>query len=133
MNLYVLMAGWIALGLGAGVFGGLFGIGGGLIMVPALVLVFGFDLKTASGTSLLAQLFPVALLAVLEYWRRGEVHLRAGIGLALGLVVGTLIGALLTARVKPGHLKQFYGVFLIVVGIYFLFFTPAKLAARFGR
>ena len=133
MNIYVLMAGWIALGLGAGVFGGLFGIGGGLIMVPALILVFGFDLKTASGTSLLAQLLPVTLLAVREYWRRGEVNLRAGMGMAVGLVLGSLIGALLTTRVKPGHLKQYYGIFLIVVGLYFLFFSPAKLAARIGK
>ncbi len=62
----------VGLGVGAGVVGGMFGIGGGLIIVPALVLAFGFDQKTATGTSLLAQLLPVAFLAVREFWRRGR-------------------------------------------------------------
>src|SRR5207253_1033402 len=90
------IAGMVGLGLGAGIVGGMFGIGGGLIIVPALILAFGFDQKTATGTSLLAQLLPVALLAVLEYGRRGEVDVPKGLGIACGLVFGTLIGAMLT-------------------------------------
>jgi uncharacterized protein len=110
----------IGLGLGAGVVGGMFGIGGGLIIVPALILAFGFDQKTATGTSLLAQLLPVAFLAVREFWKRGEVDIPKGLGIAAGLLFGTLIGALLTGALSPSTMKRAYGVFLICVGVYFL-------------
>ena len=113
------------LGLGAGVVGGMFGIGGGLIIVPALILGFGFDQKTATGTSLLAQLLPVAFLAVREFWRRGEVDIPSGLGIAAGLFFGTLIGAILTGLIPPHVMKRGYGVFLVLVGIYFLVGTKS--------
>jgi uncharacterized membrane protein YfcA len=110
----------ICLGLAAGVMGGMFGIGGGLIMVPALILIFGFELKTAFGTSLLAQLLPVALLGVAEYWRRGQVEIASGLWLALGLFAGAWFGGMLTGLVPREPMKQGYGVFLVAVGVYFL-------------
>lgn len=124
----------VGLGVGAGVVGGMFGIGGGLIIVPALVLAFGFDQKTATGTSLLAQLLPVAFLAVREFWRRGEVNIPKGLGIAAGLFFGTLIGAILTGLIPPQAMKRAYGGFLICVGVYFLVGTrttpsPAKPVA----
>ncbi len=111
----------VGLGLGAGVVGGMFGIGGGLIIVPALILAVGLDQKTALGTSMLAQLLPVGLLAVLEYHRRGEVDFPRGFAIAGGLVVGTLIGATLTGLIQPAAMKRAYGAFLVIVGLYFLF------------
>jgi uncharacterized membrane protein YfcA len=120
-----LMAG---LGVGAGVVGGMFGIGGGLVIVPALILAFGFDQKTATGTSLLAQLLPVAILAVREFYLRGEVDVPKGLGIALGLVFGTLAGSKLTGLMSPTTMKQAYGAFLIVVGLYFLFGTKSTPA-----
>src|SRR5271156_6298539 len=95
------IAAMVGLGLGAGVVGGMFGIGGGLIIVPALILAFGFDQKTATGTSLLAQLLPVGILAVRAYWVRGEVDVARGLGIACGLVFGTLIGAMVTGLLPP--------------------------------
>jgi uncharacterized protein len=118
----------VGLGMGAGVVGGMFGIGGGLIIVPALVLAFGFDQKTATGTSLLAQLLPVALLAVLEFGKRGQVDVPKGLGIAAGLVFGTLIGAILTGQIPPTAMKRAYGAFLVVVGIYFLVGTRSTPA-----
>jgi uncharacterized protein len=118
MNLLLMMVG---IGLGAGIVGGMFGIGGGLVIVPALMLGFGLSQKTATGTSLLAQLLPVALLAVLEYGRRGEIEVKWGLAIALGLLFGTLIGAKLTGMIKnPQDMKRLYGVFLLLVGLYFL-------------
>jgi uncharacterized membrane protein YfcA len=119
----------LALGLAAGTLGGMFGIGGGLIMVPALILLFGLDLKTATGTSLFAQLLPVGVLGVLEYWRRGEVQLASGLWIAVGILFGALLGAKLTGAISAGDMKRAYGIFLICVGIYFLFWSPAKIAA----
>jgi uncharacterized membrane protein YfcA len=110
----------VGLGFGAGVVGGMFGIGGGLVIVPALVILFGFDQKTATGTSLLAQLLPVAFLAVLAFWKRGEIDVPRGLGIAGGLLFGTLVGAILSGMIPPGAMKRAYGAFLIVVGIYFL-------------
>ena len=70
----------IVLGLAAGVLSGLFGIGGGLVIVPALVLIFGFDIKTAVGTSLFVILLPTGFLGVWEYWKNGELKIAAGLG-----------------------------------------------------
>ena len=125
------IAAMVGLGLGAGVVGGMFGVGGGLIIVPALVLAFGFDQKTATGTSLLAQLLPVAFLAVREFWQRGEVDIPKGLGIAAGLLFGTWLGSKVVGVLPPATLKRSYGAFLVIVGIYFLLGTrstpvPAK-------
>lgn len=130
MNNVQTIASMIGLGLTAGVLGGLFGIGGGLIMVPALVILFGLDPKTATGTSLMAQLLPVGILGVWEYHQRGEVKVVAGLWIALGLVLGVLAGAKLTGLIPPGRMKQLYGGFLVVIGLYFLFFGGWKPTPR---
>lgn len=113
----------VALGLVAGVLGGLFGIGGGLIIVPVLALVVGLDQKTATGTSLFSMVWPTAALGVWEYWTRGEARLDWGSMVALGLLGGVLIGAKLTAPLSPAAMKRIYGVFLLVVGTYYLLRT----------
>lgn len=120
----------IGLGVGAGVVGGMFGIGGGLIIVPALVLAFKLDQPTAIGTSLLAQLLPVGLLAVRDYHQRGQVDFPRGCLIAAGLVVGTLAGARLAGTLSPLTMKRVYGAFLIVVGTYFLVATGPAAADR---
>lgn len=127
------MTGWVAitamlaLGLIAGVLGGLFGIGGGLVIVPALVLLAGLDQKTATGTSLFALLWPVGVLGVIEYYRRGELRVDHGAWIAVGLVVGILFGAKLTKPMSHQQLKQCYGIFLLAVGIYYLSgWSPSK-------
>lgn len=119
----------LALGLAAGVLGGLFGIGGGLVIVPALVLGAGLDQKTATGTSLFALLWPVGLLGVWEYYRRGELRIDLGAGIAVGLVVGILIGAVMTRPMSAAQLKRMYGVFLVVVGLYYLLGTTGATPA----
>jgi uncharacterized membrane protein YfcA len=119
----------VLVGIIAGTIGGMFGIGGGLIMVPALILIFGYDQRTAAGTSLLAQLLPVGLLGVAEYWQRSEVRLHHGLCMAIGLVVGAWAGAWLNGLVPREQAKQVYGIFLVLVGLYFLF-SPGAPAAR---
>jgi uncharacterized protein len=124
----------LALGLTAGVLSGMFGIGGGLLIVPVLVLGFGLSQKAATGTSLLALLMPVGLLGVLEYWRRQEVRLDYGLLIALGLFAGAYFGAKLTEYVTDRTMKRIYAVFLLVVAAYYLittsdrFRTPAPIA-----
>jgi uncharacterized protein len=110
----------IAVGLVAGVFGGLFGIGGGLVIVPALVLFVAIPQKTATGTSLFAQLLPVGVLGVIAFSRRGEVRFDLGLSIAVGLLVGMLVGALLAGQIPAPLMKRLYGIFLVSVGLYFL-------------
>ena len=119
----------LALGTVAGVLGGLFGIGGGLVIVPVLVLALGLDQKTATGTSLFALLWPVGVLGVYEYWRRGEMRFDYGAWIAVGLVLGIYLGAKLVAPMSPAQMKRLYGVFLLVVGAYYLL-APTGPAAK---
>lgn len=112
------LAGFLLTGLCAGLLSGLFGIGGGVLIVPALVYGMGFSLATATGTSLAILLPPVGLAAALEYWRAGHVDLRAAVTIALALMAGGWIGARLALRLDPLLLKLLFGVFLLAMGGY---------------
>lgn len=118
----------LALGLAAGVLSGLFGIGGGLVIVPALAVLFGFPIKTAVGTSLFALLLPTGLLGVIEYWRTGNLRPVAGLCIALGLFIGAYFGARVASSVSQTGVKRLYAVFLLVIAVYFLI-SPAKSPA----
>lgn len=111
----------LAIGLVAGVLSGLFGIGGGVIIVPALVL-FGLTQRQASGTSLAALVLPVSLLGVIEYVKRGEVHIRYGLGLAVGLAVGALLGAIVAGDISNRLLQRGFGVLMLGIAVKFLVF-----------
>lgn len=108
------------LGGAAGVLSGMFGIGGGLVIVPALVLMFGFEIKTAIGTSLFVILLPTGLLGVLEYYKNGQLRTSAGLLIALGVFVGAYFGAKLSGAVSALAMKRSYAVFLLIVAVYFL-------------
>ncbi len=120
------VAGVLALGLVAGVLSGMFGIGGGLVIVPALIILFQVPIKTATGTSLFALMWPVGLLGVLEYWRRGQMRVAEGTVIAIGLFFGAYVGARITGAISPATMKRAYGIFLLVVGIYFLATSSAR-------
>ena len=106
----------------AGLLSGVFGIGGGIIIVPALVLLFGFKPESAVATSLGALLLPVGIFAVLEYHRHGLVEWKAAAALALGITLSSWLGARLVAAAPAGlWLPRAFGLLLIVVGFRFLF------------
>lgn len=107
----------LVIGLVAGVLSGLFGIGGGLLIVPALTLFMAFSAKTAVATSLAALLLPVGIFAVLEYHRKGLLDLRASLLIAVGLFTTTLVGAQITLALPDTLFKQAYGVFVIIMGL----------------
>lgn len=108
-------------GIVAGIFSGLFGIGGGVVIVPALMLLLHFDQKLATGTSLGALLMPVGLLSVVRYNDAGKLDLQAAVPIALMLVVGALLGARLALGLPTITVRRLYGLFLLVVGLRFLF------------
>jgi uncharacterized membrane protein YfcA len=111
--------GWIFLliGIGAGVLSGLFGIGGGVVIVPALIYIARMQPQAATGTSLAALLLPVGALGAWEYYRNGNLNVAAGLLVALGLFVGAGIGAKLSLQLSPTALRRAFAVFLALVAI----------------
>ncbi len=112
------MTNWImlAIGLGAGVFAGMFGVGGGLVIVPALLLIVKMKEAEAIGTSLAALIPPVGLLGAIEYYRNGLIHIRSAALIALGLFAGAYFGAKITTALPPGVVRKIYACFLLAVG-----------------
>ncbi len=103
----------ILLGLGVGLLVGLFGIGGGVVVVPALVYLLRMDQHLAQGTSLFILLPPLGIGALFGYWKRGDVDLRAGILCALGMLLGGYLGSLFAIPMASSNLKGAFGCFLM--------------------
>jgi uncharacterized membrane protein YfcA len=107
---------WITvIGAAAGVLSGMFGIGGGIVIVPGLVLLAHFSPQRATGTSLGALLLPVGLLGAMQYWRRGDVDVKASAILAAGLFLGALVGAKLGLAMSPKLLRRSFALFMVIV------------------
>jgi len=104
----------LLLGLGVGVLVGLLGISGGVVLVPAMVYLLGMDQHLAQGTSLFILLPPIGLGALREYWKQGQVDLRAGILCALGMLLGAYGGSLVALPLASRHLKGLFGCFLVL-------------------
>lgn len=118
------MSQWLLLsiiGIFGGVASGLFGIGGGVVIVPALIYWAGFSQHKAIGTSLAVLLPPIGLAAVLEYYRNGNVDLKAAMFLAATMFVGAWGGALLANQMKGPHLRLVFGLFVSAIGVYIVY------------
>ena len=107
----------LTIGLVAGVLSGLFGIGGGLLIVPALIFFAKFPTKVALGTSLGALLLPVGLLGAYTYYRHGELNVRASLVIAVGLFFGAWAGAQLAQRVSGTTLQRLFAVFMMLMAV----------------
>jgi uncharacterized protein len=103
----------LALGVMAGILVGLLGIGGGIVLVPAMVHVLHMDQHLAQGTSLFIMLPPIGLGALRQYWKAGNVDLRAGILCAIGMIFGAHAGSKIAVPMSTQMLKGFFGVFLM--------------------
>ncbi|HEX3052845.1 MAG TPA: sulfite exporter TauE/SafE family protein [Aggregatilineaceae bacterium] len=106
----------VILGIAAGMLSGMFGIGGGVVIVPALTVLLGFELKEAVGTSLAVLILPVSGFAVMAYYRAKKLQLRMAALVALGLIFGAVLGAQVALELPGATLQRIYGVFLIYVG-----------------
>ena len=109
----VLLAG---IGLGAGVLSGLFGVGGGIVMVPAMVLLAGMAQQRASATSL-ASIVPIAAVGAIIFGRANSVDLPAALVLVVGSLVGVQIGTRLMARIGDDRLRIGFAVFMIAIAL----------------
>lgn len=110
----------LALGVGSGVMAGLFGIAGGIVIVPALVSILNMDQKRAVGTSLAALLPPVSLGAVISYYQHGDLDIPVAACVALGLIFGAILGARIALGLPSATVKRLYGLFLLFVAARFI-------------
>lgn len=108
------------IGLCAGIGSGLFGIGGGVVIVPMLVLMYGLPQKEASATSLVALVLPVGILGVISYYRSGIIdnsNIKMGLFVSLGIFIGTLLGSKLALALPTRVITKAFALFLVYVAI----------------
>ncbi len=110
----------ILIGLIAGAFSGLLGIGGATIIIPALIYIFKMSQKTAQGTTLALMVLPIGLLAAITYYKSGNVNLVVGLLIALGFFFGGLLGANIAVSLPNEILRKIFAAALILVGFYML-------------
>ena len=116
---------FIVIGLVTGVLAGLFGIGGGIVMVPALILIAGMAPLTATGTSLGALLLPVGALGAWQYYRNGHLDVKAAALLAVGLTIGAYGGARVAQQLAPDTARKMFAVLLVLVAVRMWFLKGA--------
>ena len=112
--------GFLLTGLFIGGVSGMFGLSGGVLVVPALVYLFGFSQKTAAGTSLGMLLPPIGILAFLQFYREGYVNVSAALLMIAGFLVGSYLTASFTVGLPDLLLKRAFGVLLIAIGVIYI-------------
>lgn len=117
----LIIVAYVLLGIIAGIVSGLVGLGGGAVIIPALIFIFGFSQKEAQGTTLALMIPPIGLLAVLEYYRNGYVNLKAAIIIASFFFLGAFLGAKIACNMNPTLLRKIFAVFLMLVAIWTFF------------
>ena len=108
---------FLAIGVTAGVLSGLFGIGGGVLIIPSLIFFAKFHTKLAIGTSLGAMLLPVGLLGAYAYYQEGNVNVKASLLIGLGLFLGAYVGARLAQTISGTALQRMFAVFILLMAI----------------
>jgi uncharacterized membrane protein YfcA len=108
---------FLTIGLVAGVLSGLFGIGGGILIIPSLIFFGKFHAKLAIGTSLGAMLLPVGLLGAYAYYQQGNLNIKGSLLLGLGLFFGAYVGAKLAAALPGATLQRMFAVFIVLMAI----------------
>ncbi len=107
----------IFVGLAAGILGGMVGVGGGIIIVPALVYFLAFSQHQAQGTSLALMLFPVGILGVINYYKKGYVDFRYAGLLAIGFVLGSYLGSKFSLSLPQFTVKKIFAVIMLLVSL----------------
>lgn len=117
------LVGLVLIGVVSGALSGFLGIGGATIMIPALLLIYGTSQHLAQGTSIVALLLPVGVLAAVKYWQTGNVNLTFAALIALGFLIGAYFGAVYAQPVPDIILKRLFAGYLIVIALQILFFS----------
>ena len=112
---------YLILGLIAGILSGMFGIGGGTILIPGLIFLAGLSQHEAQGTTLAIMLLPIGLLAVMKYYKSGHVHFYIAAFICVGFLIGGLFGANMAEALPNLVLRRAFGVFLMLTALYTIF------------
>ena len=115
MNIRLL--GGLSIGIIAGFLAGMVGVGGGLIIVPALVYLFKMDQHTAQGTSLAVLLPPTGLLAFIEYYKAGHIHVGMAVMIALGALAGGYFGGAWAQQLSGPVLRKGFAMIMLLASI----------------
>ncbi len=107
----------VFIGLFAGTMSGLIGIGGGIIMIPALVFILNFSQHMSQGTALAAMLPPIGILAVIQYYKHGHINLLFAACMAVGFIAGGYIGSKIAMQISDVYLKKIFGILLLLISI----------------
>ncbi len=105
------------IGLAAGVFGGMVGLGGGVIMIPAMIFFLGMTQIGAQGTSLAVMLPPVGILAVMNYYKSGQVNLKYALIIAVAFTIGGYFGSKIALNIPVATVKKIFGLALIAIAL----------------
>lgn len=105
----------VSIGLFAGMLSGFVGVGGGIIIVPALVFFLGLTQHQAQGTSLFVLMLPVVSFAVLNYWKSGNVKWEYGLVIAMTFIVGAFFGSKLSLKISPGLVQLLFGILMAYI------------------
>jgi len=111
----------ILVGLLAGVMSGLFGIGGGVVVIPALVFIFGMTQHQAQGTSTALLLLPVGLLAFINYYKAGHINIKYAAIIACAFFIGAFFGSKLAINMSDLTLKRIFAIVMILISIKMFF------------
>lgn len=110
------------IGMVAGLLGGLLGLGGAVIIIPALVMLAGYSQQMAQGTALMMMVLPVGALAAFQYYQRGSVNMGAALIIAVFFFAGSFFGARFATQVPQDILKKIFALMLIAIALKMLFF-----------
>ena len=111
----------IFIGLAAGLLSGIIGIGGGLIMIPLLIILLGLDQHTAQGTSLAVMLPPIGILAAMNYYKSGNLNWEYALIIASTFIVGGYFGSKIALQLSPQVLRKVFGVIMLVASLKMIF------------
>ncbi len=111
----------IIIGLLAGSFSGMVGIGGGVIIIPMLIYFLGFSQHQAQGTSIAIMLPPIGLMAAYQYYKAGQVNLMYALVIAVAFFIGGYFGAKYAVKIPQEYLKKIFGIFLLLVALKTIF------------
>ena len=115
----------VIIGFMTGVFGGLFGVGGAIMMIPAMVYFLGVDQHTAQGTSLAVMLPPIGLFAAYNYYKAGQVNIWYALIIAVTFMVGGYFGSKIALILPEQLMKKVFAAFLILVALKIIFSKQA--------
>ncbi len=113
----------ILIGIAAGILSGLFGVGGGVIIVPAFVFFLGMTQHEAQGTSIGLMLLPIGILAAYNYYQSGNLDIKAGLIVASAFVIGGYFGSKLSLGIDEYILKRIFGLLMLFISIKLIFFS----------